>query len=93
MASVHAVRTLASVEAAARQAQRSSILDAVEARPADVAAVLLSNPSLVNGLRDLNEIVRVLLNFGCRDQVSRLVESKDIGARERKVILNQFFAS
>lgn len=86
-------RTLASVNAAAQAAIRSSLFHAVEHESHRVAKALTVRPELANGLKDFDEIVRQLAAKGHRSELTKLVESSSLWPSTRKVIVNALMAA
>lgn len=88
-----AIQTTASVNAAARKAQKSAVLALAESHPGQLATRLAIQPQLANGLSDLDYIVDALINAGFTHEVSCMLDSKALRPKERKIISHRLLIS
>lgn len=73
----------------ARVASREAIERAARANPAQLAAKLVDDPSLLNGYVDADVIVDVLFEAGQGPALERMKDSRSCNQRVRRLIVDK----
>lgn len=82
-------QSVASLDLAARESARSTIINHAIKAPEQVASVLVRSPTLCKGLSDFDHLVEVLIRNGQRHVMTQLADSPALGTRERTRLVEQ----
>lgn len=79
--------------AAARAAAQERLMEEAELRPSRLLEVLKGNPVLMDGIKDLDEIVRVLLQGGQEEGLKALLHDRRTPRWARRIIASSLLAA
>jgi hypothetical protein len=87
------VRSIRSLEFQAQKAAVSAVASFAEKHPEVLAKKFLTNPELVNGLKDFDYIVECLIKGGQSDKLQALADSRSIKGRAMTTIVEKLLTT
>ncbi|MNR71324.1 hypothetical protein D3C71_19390 [compost metagenome] len=82
-------QTASDLRRAERQAAKSTVVELAEKRPGLLADRLAQMPILANGLANFDYIVERLIQGGQRDKLERMLDSRSLRIKARRILVEK----